>query len=96
MTDEEVEDLLPAVEEFIDVVVSRDPAGVEACLRFTAAPTLAIILAELLNSARLDLGRANYVLKMTDGIEPAGLNKYDVWRIATERHESASENSSRL
>ncbi len=58
MTDDEAKLLLPAVEEFVEAVLDRDAALVEACMFFTDPKVLAVLLADLLVDARAEGSRA--------------------------------------
>lgn len=87
MTDEEAEALLPAVEELLDAVLSRDALVVEACLRHTPPSALAVILAELLLEKRGELSMAYEALMATHDIEPAGISKWRAWEIAVASEE---------
>lgn len=52
LTDAEAVTHLRAAVEFVEAVEDRDPAWVEACLRFTEARTLAVWCADMLLSTR--------------------------------------------
>lgn len=82
MTDEEVEALLPAVDEFVGAVRERDQALMWACMEHTPAETLAIICADLLGVVRHELTDALEVIHETRGVKPAGLSRAQVWEIA--------------
>lgn len=60
MRDEDVAALMPAVDEFIIAVRSRNHDLVEACLHHSGAETLAVVLAELIGAARADMLRAEF------------------------------------
>lgn len=53
--DKAAESLLPETEEFVQAVTERDPAFIQACVQHTGAYTLAVLVAELLATARDDM-----------------------------------------
>lgn len=90
MTDDDAVALVPTVNEFVDAVAVRDELLMWACFKHTDPRTLAILCAEMLRDARVELAKAERVLHATRDINPAGVTRWRAWEIAMEIEERKS------
>ena len=59
MTDDEVNELLPVVDEFVDAVEANDAGFIKSCLAYRGrAPAIAVILAQRLTEAEVETASA--------------------------------------